>query len=99
MELLLELGSWGMGTPIELEFAVNMSSNKKEFGLLQMRPFILNYEEEELNVEEFPDEDLICYSEQVMGNGLIDDVFDIVTIRITELIIKRYPNCFNCMNY
>jgi len=76
MQLLLELGSWGMGTPIELEFAVNMSSNKKEFGLLQMRP----YEEEELNVDEYSSEDLICYSKQVMGNGLINDVFDIVLV-------------------
>ncbi len=80
MQLLLELGSWGMGTPIELEFAVNMSSNKKEFGLLQMRPFVLNYEEEELNVDEYSSEDLICYSKQVMGNGLINDVFDIVLV-------------------
>ncbi len=80
LRLLLELGAWGMGTPIELEFAVNMSSKKKEFGLLQMRPFVLNYEEEEFNIEEFKNEDLICYSEQVMGNGLIDDVYDIVLV-------------------
>ena len=80
MKLLLELGSWGMGTPIELEFAVNMSSSKKEFGLLQMRPFVLNYDEDELNVDEFSNEDLICYSEKVMGNGLINDVFDIVLV-------------------
>ncbi|MCH7973064.1 MAG: histidine kinase [Bacteroidetes bacterium] len=80
MKLLLELGSWGMGTPIELEFAVNMSSSNKEFGLLQMRPFVLNYDEDELNVDEFSNEDLICYSEKVMGNGLINDVFDIVLV-------------------
>ena len=80
MKLLLELGSWGMGTPIEIEFAVDMSSSKKEFGLLQMRPFVLNYDEDELNVDEFSNEDLICYSEQVMGNGLINDVYDIVLV-------------------
>ena len=69
-----------MGTPIEIEFAVDMSSSKKEFGLLQMRPFVLNYDEDELNVDEFSNEDLICYSEQVMGNGLINDVYDIVLV-------------------
>lgn len=80
LKLLLELGAWGMGTPIELEFAVNMSPRHKEFGLLQMRPFVLNYEEEELNIDKFSNEDLICYSEQVMGNGSINDVFDIVLV-------------------
>ena len=28
LELLLDMGSWGMGTPVEIEFAVNMSNNK-----------------------------------------------------------------------
>ena len=80
LRLLLELGAWGMGTPIELEFAVNLSSENKEFGLLQMRPFILYYEEEEFDINDYSKDDLICYSEQVMGNGLINDVFDIVIV-------------------
>jgi hypothetical protein len=45
--LLLEMGSWGMGTPIELEFAVNLSvpaGDKKEFGLLQIRPMVVQRE-------------------------------------------------------
>ncbi|NQT24100.1 histidine kinase, partial [candidate division KSB1 bacterium] len=37
LELLLDMGSWGMGTPVEIEFAVNLSVEKnqpKEFALL-----------------------------------------------------------------
>lgn len=77
------MGTWGMGTPIEIEFAVNMSVGKgrpKEFGLLQMRPLVINRELEELSVEDFETEKLICHSNQVLGNGVISDIFDIVFV-------------------
>ncbi|MEX0735844.1 MAG: PEP/pyruvate-binding domain-containing protein [Bacteroidota bacterium] len=83
LELLLDMGSWGMGTPVEIEFAVNMTGppgKTKEFGLLQMRPLVLSREVEELNIEEFSPEQLICQSHQVLGNGAIRDIFDIVFV-------------------
>lgn len=99
LQLLLELGAWGMGTPIEIEFAVNLASDKKEFGLLQMRPFILNYEEEEFNIDDYKKEDLICYSEQVMGNGLINDVYDIVTVDFNRFERKNSRDVANEVTY
>ena len=83
LELLLDMGTWGMGTPIEIEFAVNMSVTRgkpKEFGLLQMRPLVVNRELEELTVEDFDSEKLICQSNQVLGNGVISDIHDIVLV-------------------
>ncbi len=83
LELLLDMGTWGMGTPIEIEFAVNMSVTNgmpKQFGLLQMRPLVINRELEELSVEDFETEKLICHSNQVLGNGVITDIFDIVFV-------------------
>ena len=83
LELLLDMGTWGMGTPVEIEFAVNMSvkaGNPKEFGLLQIRPLVVNRELEELNVDAFYDEDLICKSSQVLGNGMMNDIYDIVLV-------------------
>ncbi|MCH6559372.1 histidine kinase, partial [candidate division KSB1 bacterium] len=44
-ELLLEIGAWGMGTAVEIEFAVNLSvpqESPKEFNLLQLRPMVLS---------------------------------------------------------
>ena len=49
------MGTWGMGTPVEIEFAVNMNSKngkKKEFGLLQLRPLVVSFEEEQLNIKD-----------------------------------------------
>jgi hypothetical protein len=85
VELLLDMGSWGMGAPVEIEFAVNLSVPKgkpKEFGLLQMRPLVISRELEELNVEEIEPSGLICQSLQVLGNGVIKDIHDIVFVDI-----------------
>ncbi|MBN1998528.1 histidine kinase [candidate division KSB1 bacterium] len=82
LELLLDMGSWSMGTPVEIEFAVNLDvkNGPKEFGILQMRPMVLNRELEVLDIETFENNDLICKSQQVMGNGVLRNIYDIVVI-------------------
>ncbi len=85
LELLLDMGTWGMGTPVEIEFAVNMSTlpgTAKEFGLLQMRPLVLSREMEELNLDEKDPSKLLCESHQVLGNGVMSDIHDIVVVDI-----------------
>ncbi|HSL89079.1 MAG TPA: PEP/pyruvate-binding domain-containing protein [Ignavibacteriaceae bacterium] len=83
LELLLDMGTWGMGTPVEIEFAINMNptdGNKKEFGLLQVRPLVISHEVENLDLDSIKDEQLICKSQQVLGNGLINDIYDLVIV-------------------
>jgi len=85
LELILDMGSWGMGAPVEIEFAVNLSvpeGKPKEFGILQMRPLVINREMEELNVEEVDASGLICQSLHVLGNGVIKEIRDIVVVDI-----------------
>jgi len=83
LDLLLDMGCWGMGTPVEMEFAVIMSvprKKPKEFGLLQMRPLTVNQESQALEVGAFKPSDMICRSDQALGHGTIDDIVDIVTV-------------------
>jgi CheY-like chemotaxis protein len=83
LDLLLDMGTWGMGTPVEIEFAVNLRpepGSPKEFGLLQMRPLVVNRELEELNIDDYKEEDIICQSAQVLGNGIITDIHDIILV-------------------
>ncbi|MEW6511823.1 MAG: PEP/pyruvate-binding domain-containing protein [Bacteroidota bacterium] len=83
LELLLDMGPWGMGTPVEIEFAGNVGNagaNGVEFGMLQMRPLVVHREQEELDVEHFKPEELVCWSNQVLGNGLIEDIRDVVLV-------------------
>lgn len=87
LDLLLELGNWGVGTPVEIEFAVNMNipaGAPKEFCVLQMRPLVLSQESEELNVEFSDTNQLICYSERALGNGAINDIYDVVVVDIEK---------------
>jgi CheY-like chemotaxis protein len=87
LDLLLELGTWGMGAPIEIEFAVNMNvppGKPKEFAMLQMRPLVISRELEELEVDNAMKEDLICQSSQVLGNGAINDLRDIIVVDIQK---------------
>jgi hypothetical protein len=87
LDLLLELGTWGMGAPVEIEFAVNMNvppGKPKEFAMLQMRPLVISRELEELEVDNADKEDLICQSSQVLGNGAINDLHDIVVVDIQK---------------
>ena len=82
LNLLLGLGTWGMGSPVEIEFAVNLSvppDKPKEFAMLQMRPLVISRELDELKVDYKP-EDLICQSSQVLGNGATDDIYDLVFV-------------------
>ena len=83
LELLLDMGTWGMGTPIEIEFAGNLTaedSQPKQFSILQMRPLVITRESEEIKITESEKDEVICYSEKVLGNGLIDDIKDVVLI-------------------
>jgi hypothetical protein len=83
LELLLDMGPWGMGTPVEIEFAGNLPGGERtamEFGMLQMRPLVVYREQDQLNVEDFDREKLLCQSDQVLGNGLIEDIRDAVVV-------------------
>ena len=93
-----------MGTPIEIEFAGNLTgedNQPKQFCLLQMRPLVITRESEEVKINEFGKDEIICYSEQVLGNGLIDDIKDIVLIdynlfdRAKSRDVAREVNLFN----
>jgi CheY-like chemotaxis protein len=82
LNLLLSLGTWGMGSPVEIEFAVNLSVPKgkpKEFAMLQMRPLVISRELDELVIDVDKNK-LICQSSQVLGNGATDEIYDLVFV-------------------
>jgi len=39
-----------------------------------MRPLVVSYEEEQLKIEDHSEDELICSSERVLGNGIIEDI-------------------------
>ncbi len=85
MDVVLSLGRSGMGTHVEIEFAANLSTSAgrpKEFCLLQIRPLVLSLEMEELDLESVPPDTLLARSEQVLGNGVIMGIHDLIVVDI-----------------
>ena len=85
VELLMDMGSWGMGAPVEMEFAVTLSvppAQPKEFALLQLRPLGLSKESDPLEIEDVAKDKLICRSNQVLGHGVSSDIYDIVYVDV-----------------
>jgi hypothetical protein len=51
-----------------------------KFAILQMRPIVLNRELEILDVEHVDQTALVCRSGRILGNGILDNIFDIVVV-------------------
>jgi CheY-like chemotaxis protein len=78
LDRLLARGHWGMGGPVEIEFAVDLA--KRELAFLQLRPLALSHEMLELVIGEVDPARLVCRSSSVLGNGRIDDIHDIIVV-------------------
>lgn len=91
LEIILELMSNAMGSPVEIEFAVNLGKTVPErnedtpeagFYLLQIKPLIrqFNYSLPEYEIKELNKDNLLLYTEKGMGNGLINDIQDVIYV-------------------
>jgi CheY-like chemotaxis protein len=95
LELLLDLGSSGMGTPVEIEFAATIpapGSRPAEFAVLQIRPLVVNTEPVALDPEEADPAHLVCWSRNVLGNGVWRDIRDVVCVDIRRFERSRSPD-------
>ncbi len=83
MELLLSISEIALGYPVEIEFALNIPTDdeeKAELVILQIRNMMPPSETEEVNLTDFPEKDVICYSENALGNGTISEIKDIIYV-------------------
>ena len=84
LDQLLKIGQKEMGRPVEIEFAVNVSREdpkKAAFYLLQIRPIVDNKEVIDEDLTLIPESDTILSSKNVLGNGIINDVHDIIYVK------------------
>ncbi|MBN2662548.1 MAG: pyruvate, phosphate dikinase [Bacteroidales bacterium] len=83
LETILEIVKEAMGAPVEIEFAIDLKKdkeNKASFYLLQIKPLIGNIDDFEVNTEDIDQEKLIFFTNNAMGNGLIDNIEDIIFV-------------------
>ncbi len=81
---LLKQGEQAVGTPVEIEFAVNLDPSgvkRPEFYFLQLRPLVAGDEFGEVDVDRVKPHRIVSRSNQTMGNGVYDRLFDLVYVR------------------
>ncbi|MBW6489926.1 MAG: pyruvate, phosphate dikinase [Lentimicrobium sp.] len=85
IESVLDVVKEAMGAPVEIEFAVDLnrdSEMKASFYLLQIKPLIGSMEDYSFDPEKIDPEHVLMISEKGMGNGLINDITDVIYIDI-----------------
>ena len=84
LKLLLRISEITLGYPVEIEFAVNIGqteSEKAELVILQIRSMVPPGKTSDIVIGDFNAKTDICYSENALGNGIIDHIQDIVYVK------------------
>ncbi|MBT8374354.1 MAG: PEP/pyruvate-binding domain-containing protein, partial [Deltaproteobacteria bacterium] len=81
---ILKIGRKGMGSPVEIEFSVNIDFNKEkkpEFSLLQIRPMAISMHNRDVEITKKDIDSAFCFSTMALGNGKFKDISDIIYVR------------------
>ncbi|MEE4175893.1 MAG: PEP/pyruvate-binding domain-containing protein [Bacteroides sp.] len=85
IQVILDIVSESMGTPVEIEFAVDLNKDKQgraAFYLLQVKPLIKNIIDNEISIDKIENERLMLYCENGMGNGRINNIYDVIFVDV-----------------
>ncbi len=91
---VLALGQEGIGSPVELEFSVNLrqcSGGRPEFALLQLRPMTARPELLQVEIRAEEARQAFCSSAQALGNGEKTDIADIVFVKPEAFDVRNTP--------
>ncbi|MEW6745814.1 MAG: PEP/pyruvate-binding domain-containing protein [Planctomycetota bacterium] len=91
---LLKVGAAGASCPVEIEFAVNLSEQTgepHEFAFLQIRPLVLGSDMREIAFDVIDPADALVMTQQALGNGLLDNVSDVIAVKMTHFDRSKTP--------
>lgn len=83
IETVLDIVKEALGTPVEIEFAIDLNRDKEyktTFYLLQIKPLIGAEQDYQVDLNEIRKEDMVLLSHKGMGNGLINEIQDVIYI-------------------
>jgi hypothetical protein len=87
IELMLKTIEEALGSPVEIEFAVDLNPTKNNlpsFYLLQVKPLVTAQQNSNLDLTVQDKASMILYSQTSLGNGKIDNIRDIIYIDPTK---------------
>jgi CheY-like chemotaxis protein len=94
LQCLLKLSSEAMDCPVEMEFAANLDAANvfpAVFSILQVRPLVVSDELVKVELAETQKEFALCYSDQVLGNGVSQTIQDIVFVKPAVFAAAQSP--------
>lgn len=92
LSFLLRVGSASASCPVEIEFAVSLSERvgePHEFGFLQIRPMVPGPRVGDLDIGDVAPEDTLGLASHALGDGLLDDIRDVVYVRPDRFVRAR----------
>lgn len=81
---ILDLGAKEMNTPVEIEFSMQISTDKDiphKFHFLQIRPIVQGLEFSDISISEEETKQAIIASNSTLGNGTLQDISDVIYVR------------------
>ena len=84
LTLLLKVGEAANSCPVEMEFAVTLSSRPDQphqFDFLQIRPMVMGSDVQDIPMDGVVKEEALCTARMVMGNGFLEGIRDLVYVR------------------
>ena len=91
---ILMLGKQAFGCDVEIEFALNIPENEdelKQFNFLQVRPMVVGKEFSQTKITEDHIKNSYARSCHTIGNGVYDDIYDIIYVDPDKFDIKDTP--------
>ena len=83
-----------VGMAVEIEFAVTFakkSAGPHRFEFLQIRPMVVSDETVEVSTDQLSGENVLLASTQVMGNGIVEDLQDVVLVKPERFESRHTP--------
>jgi hypothetical protein len=83
IKLLMRISEIELGHPVEIEFAINLPKNDSETAelvILQIRNMFTPDKKIDIEIDKISKQSTRVYSENALGNGVIEDIYDIVYI-------------------
>ncbi len=84
LQELLKIGQQEMNNQVEIEFSVNLDTPDnipQTFHFLQIRPVVETQEKNLVKLEEHTNEETIVYCDHALGNGIYENLRDVVYIK------------------
>lgn len=92
IDTLLMISEIALGYPVEIEFALNLGDKRgkpSELIILQIRSMMSQGGSADVSLEEYDLEELLCRSDNALGNGVIEGIRDIVYVDPSEFEMEN----------